>query len=165
MGTHNQILEHVTKKEIMKNLIYLTIVCLFLSCNSKQKTIKGDLFFKLVNISSPSGMSAEEISEIENRLKNVEENNNELIAYYRILKSNNVLGNPYLLLKVNNDVQTIFLSKSEYEKIKLYTLDDLRKRNKKIEIELKIKKIDNDIFFSDEIISVKECEGETPWQK
>ncbi|VXB26725.1 conserved hypothetical protein [Flavobacterium sp. 9AF] len=149
----------------MRDLIYLTIVCVILSCNSKQETIKGDLFFKLVNISSPSGMSSEEISKIEHMLKNVEENNNELIAYYKTLKNNNVLGNPYLLLKVNNDVQTIFLSKNEYEKIKLYTLDDLRKRNKTVEIELKIKKIDKDIFFSDEIISVKEGEGETPWQK
>lgn len=154
----------MTTKNITK-IYLLFFVILFISCHQTNKTTKGDLFFKLVNISSPSGMSAEEISKIENRLKNVEENNNELIAYYRTLKSNNVLGNPYLLLKVNNDVQTIFLSKSEYEKIKLYTLDDLRKRNKKIEIELKIKKIDNDIFFSDEIISVKECEGETPWQK
>ena len=149
----------------MKNLIYFIIISCLLSCNSKHEKIKGDLFFKLVNISSPSGMSPEEISKIENMLENVKKSDDELIAYLKNLKSNNVLGNPYLQLKIGDDIKTVFITHKEFQKISTYTLKDLQQQNKKVEIELKVKKLEKGIFFSNEIISIKEVDGETPWQK
>ena len=153
----------------MKNLIYLTIISFLFSCNSNQEKIKGDLFFKLVNISSPSGISKEEVSKIEIILDSVEKNNistkNEIIDYFTILKKHNLLENPSLQLKVDNDIKKIFIPKKEYEKISSYSLKDLQQQNKKVEIELEVKELEKDIFFSNEIISIKEVDGETPWKK
>lgn len=153
----------------MKNIIYLTIISFLFSCNSNQEKIKGDLFFKLVNISSPSGISKEEVSKIEIMLDSVEKNNistkNEIIDYFTILKKHNLLENPSLQLKVDNDIKKIFIPKKEYEKISSYSLKDLQQQNKKVEIELEVKELEKDIFFSNEIISIKEVDGETPWKK
>lgn len=154
----------------MKNLIYLIIISAVLSCNKSQEKIKGDLFFKLVSISSPSGMSEEEISKIEIILDSVEKNKtsndgNELLNHFKILKKHNLLGSPYLQLKEGNDVKTIFIPQKEYEKISSYSLSNLQQKNRKVEIELEITELEKDIYSSNKIISIKEVDGETPWKK
>ncbi|WP_445455950.1 hypothetical protein [Flavobacterium sp. HNIBRBA15423] len=152
-----------------KKIIFLILIIIATVCTKKNDFIYGDLFFKLVTISSSSGISKEDVSKIEIMLDSVEKNNistkNEIIDYFTILKKHNLLENPSLQLKVDNDIKKIFIPKKEYEKISSYTLKDLQQQNKKVEIELEVKELEKGIFFSSEIISIKEVDGETPWKK
>ena len=153
----------------MKNLTLSLFLILFISCTIKQDITKGDLFFKLVSITSPSGMSNEESKKIEKLLDSVGSSNtvaeNEVIDYFKLLKKHNLLENPFIQLKVGKEIKKVFLSKKEYEKISLFTLNDLQQRNKKVEIELEVKELEKDLFLSNKILSIEEVDGETPWQK
>ena len=41
----------------------------------------------------------------------------------------------------------------------------LQKKSKKVTIELNAKELEKDLFYSENIISIKEVDGKTPWQK
>ncbi len=41
----------------------------------------------------------------------------------------------------------------------------LQVKNKKVTLELALQELDSAIYFSDEIIEIKEVDGKTPWGK
>lgn len=154
----------------MKNIIYLGIIILLLSCNSNQEKIKGELFFKIIDFSPATGMNEDDIKKMEEILKTIDtignsKNDKLFVNYFNTLKKHNLLQSPFIKIKTDTIIRKIFISHQEYQKISAYTLNDLQQQNKKVEIELVVKELEKDIFFSDEIISVKEVDGETPWQK
>jgi hypothetical protein len=59
----------------------------------------------------------------------------------------------------------VYLSETEYKKVKYFNHNDLQKRNKKVELELEIVKKDVDIYYAKRILSVNEVEGKTYWRK
>ncbi len=149
----------------MKKTIYIIIILTFFSCNKNTEIVEGELFFKLVNPMPYKGLSEEKKKEIEKYLLTESKNQDEVYIFYKTLKENNILGNPSLDLKTKLGVKKVFLNQISYEKIKKYSLDKLREENKKIIINLNLKKINSHIYYSDEIISLKEIEGETEFQK
>jgi uncharacterized surface protein with fasciclin (FAS1) repeats len=75
------------------------------------------------------------------------------------------LESPFIFIKSNKAVRKIYLDQDSFEKVNKYTLDNLKKNKKKIKIELKTIKLESDIYKSNDIISIKEVSGETPWNK
>lgn len=150
--------------------------CIFLliliSCNDATSPIKGDLYFKAIDLSYPNGMTEEQIVKFEKYLDTVKINpettdaEKKIINYLTILRKNNLLRSPSIKIKTQDStIKKIFLSKSEYEKIKPFTLERLRKKGKKLELELNAKELDSNLYFSDEIIEFKEIDGVTPLNK
>lgn len=148
------------------------ISVLFCSCKNDIKIVKGDLYFKLVNFTPPDGMSNEQAKNIERMLDSVEytKNNNEenkvLTNYFKNLRNQKLLKNPYIKLRLSkNNIKTIFLSNKEHQKLKKYSLDYLRNNKTRLEVELKTKELDSLIYYSDEIIDLNEVKGETYFEK
>ncbi len=146
-------------------------MALLISCNSNIETIKGDLYFKLVNVTSPKGMSEQEIEQLKktlNKLKNdtiTDLKEKELLTYFEKLEKQQLLGLPYIVIKLSNgETKQIILSKKEYEKIKSFTLDYLQTNHKKVTLELELKPRDS-IFYSDNILSIEESKGHTFYTK
>jgi hypothetical protein len=154
----------------MKKTLLFLILIVFSSCKQDTKIIKGDLYFKLVNLTSPNGMATDEVHKIETMLDSSNSNLNDgekaIIDYFEKLRAHKLLSSPYIKLRMSKDeVKTVFLSPKEHQKVKKYTLDYLRKNKAKLEIELKIKEIDSLIYYSDEIIHLNEVKGETYFEK
>ncbi len=152
----------------MKNSILLTLIILFFSsCQTKEKEIEGVLFFKLVNILPKEGFSKEKVLEIEKALDTIkpESNKDETTIYLLNLKKHNLLSSPNISIQTQEGIIKVFLPVKEYNKTEKYTLDDLQNRNKKIVIKLKITELENNLYYSEKIISLKEVDGETPWEK
>ena len=76
-----------------------------------------------------------------------------------------LLKNPYLQLETEDGVKKVYLNSKEYEKIKHLKLSDLQEKSKKVTIELNAKELEKDLFYSEDIISIQEVDGKTPWQK
>jgi len=155
----------------MKNYIYLFVAFFLLSFSSESNKIKGDLYFKRVDISSSEGMTKEQAEILKYNLHNYKTKDSlsisdlELVNYFKLLEKNNLLELPFIYLKKEDKAQKIFLSKKEYEKVKSFTLSDLNARGKKVIIELKYEAKENDIYYSNNIISIQETDGETPSHK
>jgi radical SAM superfamily enzyme YgiQ (UPF0313 family) len=152
----------------MKKFLVILISLFLFSCNSKTKIIKGDLYFKIIDLTSPEGISEEQAKKLEiiidssNSSKNKNLEDQSIIEYFKVIKKHNLLRSPYIKLKLGEkDFKTIFLNKKEYKKLKKYTLDYLSKNHTKLEVELKIQEIEKDIFYSDKIINLKEVIGKT----
>jgi hypothetical protein len=89
-----------------------------------------------------------------------------IVNYFKILQKNNILSAPFIRLKINEkETRQIFLSPSEYSKIKKYTLDYLINKNKKLELRLDVKKLDDSIYFSNQIINFEIIDGLTSSDK
>ena len=151
----------------MKKIILLYSLALLISCNSNTETVKGDLYFKLVNLTPPTGMSEQEIAQLEKTLTDFQTDTNEhskereLLSHFKKLEEQELLGLPYIMIKeVNGAIKQIYVSKNEYEKIKPFTLEYLQTNHKKITLELKLKAKDG-ILYSDKIIKIDELNGET----
>lgn len=72
------------------------------------------------------------------------------------------MRNPYIFLKIKNDsVITVYLSEEEHQKVKNFKHVDLYKKNKKVSLKIKLSKLDNDIFYSDDIIKVNKIKGKS----
>ena len=159
----------------MKNAIQLVLLLLITSllfcCKSDSRLVKGDLSFKLVSLISPEGMSNEQAHQIEILLASdadsiTSKQSRIGLDYFKKLKKHKLLQNPYIRLKnAESDCKTIFLNKTEHQKLKKYSLAYLRKNKKRLEIELKIIELDSAIYYSEKIISYKEVSGETYIEK
>ena len=153
-----------------KGLLFLFTFLLF-GCNQTE-SIKGDLYFILVDLTAPSGLSGEQALQIEKLVasmasdfENLDEKSKTFVTYYQNVIKHNLLQNPYLQLETENGIRKVYLNSNEYDKIKNFTLSDLKEKSKKVVIELKFKKFEDDVFYSEEIISIKEVDGKTPWSK
>ena len=145
-------------------LFFLTI--LLFSCKQSEN-LKGNLYFKLINLTSPSGLTDEQALHIEQMINSMssDEKNKELIDYYKNVIKHNLLKNPYLQLETEEGIKKVYLNSKEYEKIKDFKLLELQEKSKKVTIELNAKELEKDLFYSEEIILIQEVDGKTPWQK
>lgn len=156
----------------MGKVVFILILSILISsCNSKTEKFKGDLSFKMITIFSNDGMSKEDEKKLFNKLDSLSENNVvgvfdiKLVEELKKLKELDLLTKPSVILKNKEDYRRIFLSTEEFKKVSNYKLSTLQENNKKVEIELNIRELDSGIYFSDEIIEIKEVDGITPWKK
>ena len=147
-----------------KLLSFLTI--LLFSCKQSEN-LKGNLYFKLINLTSPSGLTDEQALNIENIINSMssDEKNKELVDYYKKAIKHDLLKNPYLQLETEDGIKKVYLSFKEYDKIKHFKLSELQEKSKKIVVELNANELEKDLFYSEEIILIQEVDGKTPWQK
>ena len=117
-------------------------------------------------------MTVDEVIKIEKMLDSSKSNTNlndgdkAIIAYFEKLRTHNLLGSPYIKLRTSTkEIKTVFLSPKEHHKVKKYTLAYLRKKKAKLEMQIKIKEIDSLMYYSDQIINLKEVTGETYSEK
>ena len=150
----------------MKSTLLFFLTILLFSCKQSEN-LKGNLYFKLINLTSPSGLTDEQALNIENIINSMssDEKNKELVDYYKKVIKHNLLKNPYLQLETEDGVKKVYLNSKEYEKIKHLKLSDLQEKSKKVTIELNAKELEKDLFYSENIILIQEVDGKTPWQK
>ncbi|MCA1965600.1 MAG: hypothetical protein LDL23_03005 [Flavobacterium sp.] len=146
-------------------LLFLIAISFF-SCKQSE-SLKGNLYFKLINLTLPSGLTDEQALHIEQMINSMssDEKNKELIDYYKNVIKHNLLKNPYLQLETEDGIKKVYLNSKEYDKIKDFKLLDLKEKSKKVIIELNAKELENDLFYSEEIILIQEVDGKTPWKK
>lgn len=150
----------------MKSTLLFFLTILLFSCKQSEN-LKGNLYFKLINLTSPSGLTDEQALNIENIINSMssDEKNKELVDYYKKAIKHDLLKNPYLQLETEDGIKKVYLSFKEYDKIKHFKLSELQEKSKKVTIELNAKELEKDLFYSEDIISIQEVDGKTPWQK
>ena len=149
----------------MKSTLLFFLTILLFSCKQSEN-LKGNLYFKLINLTSPSGLTDEQALNIENIINSMssDEKNKELVDYYKKAIKHDLLKNPYLQLETEDGIKKVYLSFKEYDKIKHFKLSELQEKSKKVTIELNAKELEKDLFYSEEIILIQEVDGKTPWQ-
>ena len=150
----------------MRSTLLFLISILFFSCKQSEH-FKGDLYFKLINLTSPSGLTNEQALHIEQMINSMssDEKNKELVDYYKKVIKHDLLKNPYLQLETEDGIKKVYLSFKEYDKIKHFKLSELQEKSKKVVVELNVNEFEKDLFYSEEIILIQEVDGKTPWQK
>ncbi|WP_299102512.1 hypothetical protein [uncultured Winogradskyella sp.] len=155
----------------MRRLLTIILILTIISCEQKETT-KADLSFKLISWGSFYGAEPEQIEKFEKIFDSINKNPNsrkqdkELNDFFLRLKDNGLFTSPYINLRIGTDsTLVVYLSESEYKKVKDFNHNDLLKRNKKVELELDIIKKDIDIYYAERIISVNEVDGQTYWKK
>ena len=150
----------------MKSTLLFFLTILLFSCKQSEN-LKGNLYFKLINLTSPSGLTDEQALNIENIINSMssDEKNKELVDYYKKAIKHDLLKNPYLQLETEDGIKKVYLSFKEYDKIKHFKLSELQEKSKKIVVELHANELEKDLFYSEEIILIQEVDGKTPWQK
>ncbi|GGZ94375.1 hypothetical protein [Algibacter mikhailovii] len=155
----------------MKRLLTLFLILTIFSCERKEIT-KADLSFKLISWGSFYGAEREQIEKFEKLFDSIRKNPNaqkqdkELDDFFLRLKDKGLFTSPYINLRIGADsTLVVYLSETEYKKVKDFNHNDLQKRNKKVELELEIVKKDVDIYYAERILSVNEVDGQTYWKK
>ena len=150
----------------MKSTLLFFLTILLFSCKQSEN-LKGNLYFKLINLTSPSGLTDEQALNIENIINSMssDEKNKELVDYYKKAIKHDLLKNPYLQLETEDGIKKVYLSFKEYDKIKHFKLSELQEKSKKVVVELNANELEKDLFYSEDIISIQEVDGKTPWQK
>ena len=150
----------------MKSTLLFFLTILLFSCKQSEN-LKGNLYFKLINLTSPSGLTDEQALNIENIINSMssDEKNKELVDYYKKAIKHDLLKNPYLQLETEDGIKKVYLSFKEYDKIKHFKLSELQEKSKKVVVELNVNEFEKDLFYSEDIISIQEVDGKTPWQK
>lgn len=147
----------------------LLLIVFFLSCHSPNtELLKGDLYFKLIAFPSLYGSSETEIENFEKYLDSLKSNETaspqekELVSYFKKLEELNLLKSPNIkVIDEKGEIRTVFLNENEFEKIEKYTIDYLRENNKKVTLEIEAKVLDTEIYYSDDIKTIQESNGET----
>ena len=154
-----------------KWISFILLICFSISCNNKEN-LKGDLYFKHIDLTSPVGLTDEQALNVEKIInsmasddKKMDEKNKDFVDYYKKVIKHDLLKNPYLQLQTEDGIIKVYLNSKEYEKIKHFKLSDLQEKSKKVNIELNAKELEKDLFYSEDIISIQELDGKTPWQK
>jgi len=163
----HQTLELVINKNMKTKILILFMLSMVSFSCKKEIIIKGDLYFKLIDLTSPSGLTDEQALNIENIINSMssDEKNKELVDYYKKVIKHDLLKNPYLQLETEDGIKKVYLNSKEYDKIKHFKLSELQEKSKKVTIELNAKELEKDLFYSEEIILIQEVDGKTPWQK
>ena len=150
----------------MKSTLLFFLTILLFSCKQSEN-LKGNLYFKLINLTSPSGLTDEQALHVEKMINSMssDEKNKELVDYYKKVIKHDLLKNPYLQLETEDGIKKVYLSFKEYDKIKHFKLSELQEKSKKVVVELNANEFEKDLFYSEEIILIQEVDGKTPWQK
>ena len=80
-----QTLELVINKNMKTKILILFMLSIVSFSCKKEVIIKGDLYFKLINLTSPVGLTDEQALNIEKTINSIalDEKNKELVDYYK----------------------------------------------------------------------------------
>lgn len=139
---------------------YLLLLLIFNSCsNNDEKVESGILIANIRGFIDFQTADEKEINNFIERIDSLSKKNNdsELKSssnYYHNLLKHNLIRTPSIYLtKIDNSRLHVFINNDQYRKIEKY--DYLgSSQDYRINIKLKYKKIDDDLFLSDSIIEV-----------
>ena len=150
--------------------ILFSVIILFTSCKSHQqnnKLIEGDLYYSWFRIGSFYNQPDSIIEKVKvyadtvNR-KLLDSNDLRFLKMYETLKAQNLLYNPYIELKLDNDsIIKVYFTINDYEKIKIYRRQELIDTKKKIRIKAEVKDLGKGMALSTNLISINKVDGET----
>ncbi len=151
----------------MKKIIVIVLLLNSFSCEKTDKIIlEGTVYIKLINVESFYGASKKTINTIKNSYNNNNQKKGDTIFnLYSTLIKHDLIDKPYFKIKTkDSDILNIYTNESEYQKVKKY-LHDLDKDKYKITVKLSCVKKEDDIYFTNDIISVEKEKGKTDWEK
>lgn len=132
------------------------------------EVLEGDLFFQHISMMSLYGITDKQFYQFENEIDSIISSGNarphELMLYEHFdrLREKGLLRNPYVFLRMEPDsVMAVYLSESQYEKVKDYSLQELIKSHQKVSLKLLVEKLDERVYYSDSIISASKVYGQT----
>ena len=156
----------------MKKIALLVVIgIIVLSCSNKEIELQGDLYFKLIDIGSFYGADDQSIEKFERsldslqRINALDEDELEFIRVLDALKANDLIKAPWINLKTETDIERIYLSEKEYEKLKGFDRNELISNDKKVELKIVVVEIDSGIYYSDKIAEINLIDGKTYWRK
>ena len=153
-----------------KTIILIFTIFTVFSCKTKREIINGDLYFQIVDFTNFYGANKEQLEKLDKEVdsirfsKMISENELELIEYYDKLKKHKLINYPSIRIKSDTIVRLVYITESEYEKVKDYKWSDLGTRKKKVKIKIEVQELDENIYFSDKIIDFKEIDGKSYWK-
>jgi len=153
-----------------KTIILIFTIFTVFSCKTKREIINGDLYFQIVDFTNFYGANKEQLEKLDKEVdsirfsKMISENELELIEYYDKLKKHKLINYPSIRIKSDTIVRLVYITESEYEKVKDYKWSDLGTRKKKVKMKIEVQELDENIYFSDKIIDFKEIDGKSYWK-
>ncbi|SDY13776.1 hypothetical protein SAMN05444411_1353 [Lutibacter oricola] len=142
----------------------LILIFTIISCNPKTEVVEGDLYFQIIDFTNFHQATNDQLEELDKHIdslrlsKMITEEDLEYIGFYDQVKKHNLLRKPLIRIKSDTLIRRIYLTESEFKKVKNYKWSDLGKRKKKVKIKIEIRELDEDIYFSDKIIDYQEIE-------
>jgi hypothetical protein len=162
---------------VLPILFFLLILLSGCGPAEEEQKFNGDLYFKLVNVGSTYGqdsISARKINLTLDSLLKVDKKqlskvDLDFLEIYGGLKEHSILDKPSFGLRVNSmNNYAVYTSPAEFDKVKNFSMDDLLKDGKKVEIELTgtVVRIGNlSLIKCTSIDQVKMTDGTTYWDK
>ena len=167
-----------------KKITILVGLCLLIVASCQTKTnnkidlsvesqeIEGELYFKLISLGSFYDVPDSTIQKFESMIdslkgqKNISEQDQKLMGMIKTLKENNLINKPFFQLKIDStQVVTVYASEDEYKKVKHFDRQRLINENKKVDISLRGRLIEDGIVDCFEILSTEKVDGKTYWRK
>ena len=151
---------------------FMVFAFLILGNNFKKReksVLNGDLYFPKIAFASFYGatdsMFQALTAEMDSALasdENVAAHELEAWQHFDRLRDYDLLRKPYLYLrKEDGSNLVIYLSESEYEKVKNFERLDLVKAHHKVSLILEVDLFDSLVYYSDNIIELKVVDGQT----
>lgn len=158
----------------MKNIPLLLLFCILLASCQNNKTVEGDLYFKLVTFQNPFDAPDSILTKIETDLKSVNADtlngqNKKNHYFLQFIIAKKLLRKPQIMLrKDDGEIITLFLDTVDYKKLKIYEHNELISENKKIRIKAEVAKLkyNSEVFYETlKPISMEKVDGKTYWGK
>ncbi len=159
--------------KIRKLIICFTVGVLMAltNCNSNEiqiKKIEGDLYYSFFRLGSFHNLPDSIIQKMKfyadtvNRSQ-LDSANLEFISKYDVLRNKDLLYSPFIDLKLDNDsIIKVYLTNSEYEKIKIFKRQDLIDTKKKVRIVVDVQNLGHGLALATKIISANKIDGQIP---
>ena len=156
-------------------LTILTILLLISSCKTDtQKTVEGDLYFKLIDFQRFFDAPDSTLTKIETSIKTVNKDtlnaqDKKIYDLLQFMSDKKLLRKPFLRLRQDNgEISLVFIDSIEYTKFKDYNHNDLVRDNKRVRVKIEVKELKYDSLTAYEtvkLISVDKLDGKTYWKK
>ena len=158
----------------MKNLFYIIITLILLSCvSSKEKiqhqVIKGNLYYKSLNLINFYNVHDSIYQKFQSHLDTVgmeglKKEDQKTFEHISFLTKNNLLKTPFIHIKSMDTaigVSTIFIDSALYKPLTTFNYKELIKNKEKVYLELEVKGLKPKTFKAVKIKVIKKIKGQT----
>jgi len=150
-------------------------ILVIVSCKTQDnKTIEGDLYFKLIDFQRFFDAPDSVLTKIETSVRNVNkdtltEQDKKIYELMKYMLDEQLFRKPFIRLRQDDGkVIMLFLDSTDYNKIKDYSHNDLVRENKRIRIKAEVSELKYDTlraFETINFISAEKMDGKTYWTK
>lgn len=154
------------KIRVLSLIVILMAVRINCIAQDSAEIIKGDLYFDFFRVGSfykqPDSI-VQKFKTYADTANPAYANGEKLLIIYNVLKRENILFQPFIDLKLDNDslVKVYFSDVDIYERIKAFKYKELIERKKKVRLILKIIKLSDGMVLCKNLISANKVKGQT----